>query len=244
MPHVKGHQPETLGLDLATAPVGRPWARIAGELVFAAIEEWRKDQALAVKVGADQQHRSANRIERRQRTLAAQVLKQHAAVVAPAVAVEGWAARGLHAVRVDDVLPCRQQPVDQIRRRVDHIDIEPEHPVLVVKRARQEMVARTGQRGAPRQLDLGRRAGRAGRQMEAHVLLQQAIAPVASPCLSQARAQRLERAVPAIAFQIGEGDARARVAQAVEQGEMRIEVRRRILHPASRSGSVGSCHLV
>ena len=70
-----------------------------------------------------QQHRSADRIERRQRTLAAQVLKQHAAVVAPAVAVEGWAARGLHAVRVDDVLPCRQQPVDQIRAP-RHIDID------------------------------------------------------------------------------------------------------------------------
>src|ERR1700689_1903898 len=90
--HVKGHQPETLGLDLAAAPVGRPWARVAGQLVFAAIEEWGKDQALAVDVGADQQHRSADCIERRQRTLAAQVLKQHAAVVAPAVAVEGWAA--------------------------------------------------------------------------------------------------------------------------------------------------------
>jgi hypothetical protein len=99
---------------------------------LAAIEEGREDQAFAVHVGSHQQHRAADRIQLDQVALMLQIAEQFVRRSAPSVLVEASAAVVAHIVGVHDAFPGREQPLDDVGRVLDHIDVEPEHPVLIV----------------------------------------------------------------------------------------------------------------
>ena len=55
-------------------------------------------------------------------------------------------------MRMYNIAVERDQPLEDVRRIVDDIDIEPEHPILIVKRAEHEVISR------PRQDGCGRRS--------------------------------------------------------------------------------------
>src|SRR5262249_56942233 len=65
------------------------------------------------------------------------------------------------------------QPLEDVRRIVDDIGIEPEHPILIVKRTEQEVISRPRQDGTARRLvDCGI-TGDSRRHVESEILLEQ-----------------------------------------------------------------------
>ena len=78
-----------------------------------------------MNIGAHQQHCATNRIESDQVPFRSQIIHAQPAMVAPSVAVEGGAAKILHAVRLHDVFSGGQQSPDQIRWVIYHVHVEP-----------------------------------------------------------------------------------------------------------------------
>src|SRR5215813_2087656 len=99
--HVLRHDPKPLGFDLSDlAPAQRVW--ITHPAAAPTIEEWRKDQSVAVPVGAHQQHGAAHCVETHP-TLSAEVGHAGSPAVAPGVEVECGASRFGHAMRMDHI---------------------------------------------------------------------------------------------------------------------------------------------
>src|SRR4051812_17162447 len=92
--HVARHDAKAFGLQLAAAG---PNSR-----ALAAVQERREDQSVAVYVSMDQQDCAADRVELDQVPLFSQVVQVQTPTVAPAVAIESWAAVFEHAVRLHD----------------------------------------------------------------------------------------------------------------------------------------------
>jgi hypothetical protein len=56
-------------------------------------------------------------------------------------------------VRRDDVLTGREQLLDHVGRIVDHVNIEPQHPLFVLQSRVQQPIASTGEHDAPGELE-------------------------------------------------------------------------------------------
>src|SRR5215204_3188190 len=108
--------------------------------MVATIGKWREDQPVTVDVGPYQQHGGTHRVETGKVGPATQMLHQETAIVPPGVLIEGRPAIARYTVRVEDVAAEREQGLDDVRRILDHVDVQPEHPVLILERARQEMI--------------------------------------------------------------------------------------------------------
>src|SRR3990172_4233571 len=90
--HITRHYAKSFRLDLAAAR--------ADERVRAAVEEGREDEAVAVDIGADEEHGAADGVQCDEVAFAAQAVEVDAAVVAPGVLVEGAATVPQDAVRL------------------------------------------------------------------------------------------------------------------------------------------------
>src|ERR1700675_3772300 len=97
--HVLRHDRRAFRFDLAHA-IDQPGIWGAPPTASVAIEEGREHKSVAMTVGPNQQHGSADSIET-YASAAAQVVHVQAAVIAPGVEVEGPAAIFRHAVRMD-----------------------------------------------------------------------------------------------------------------------------------------------
>src|SRR5262245_55536635 len=74
------------------------------------------------------------------------------ALVPPPIQIEGRSAVIKDAMRLDDVLLGGEQPLQEVRGVLDHVDVQPQDPVLIVERMKQQMIAALRQDRAP--LDL------------------------------------------------------------------------------------------
>src|SRR5438552_3342510 len=119
------------------------------ERIRPAVGEAREDEPVPVDIRLDQEHRAADSVQPDGAARAPQRVHVDLAVVSPCVLVERLAAALEDAVRLDDVLPGRQQPLDDVRRIFDDVHVEPQHPVLVVQRMKEQMVAAPAQHGSP-----------------------------------------------------------------------------------------------
>jgi hypothetical protein len=153
--HIAGQHAQALGFDLTRA--GREKIISPDKRAPVPVGEGREYQPVPVRIGPDQEHRAADAVERHQVALGAKVVHMQPAVIAPGVAVEcflRFIARLYDAVRMNDVLSGRQQQFDDIGRVVDNIDVNPQDPVFIGKRAGKQVVPATGECRAPLQLQL------------------------------------------------------------------------------------------
>jgi hypothetical protein len=67
------------------------------------IKKRRKNQTVAVQVGANEKHGPAHAVEPNEIGAAAKLIHVDPAIVAPSIAVERWTARLPHAMRMQDV---------------------------------------------------------------------------------------------------------------------------------------------
>src|SRR5579859_2530287 len=170
MPHIDRHDAQALGLDLAA----HRWAermRLADRRIAAAIGKAGEDKPVAVNIGADQEYRAADGIKPDEIGPTAKVVHMGFALVAPRVEVVAGATRLDDAMRMQDVAAARDQPGQEIRRVVDDIDVEPQHPILLVEAVEQEVVAGFGQNLAARQLKGLIPARHAWREVKVEMLL-------------------------------------------------------------------------
>src|SRR5258708_2585563 len=68
-----------------------------------------------------------------------------AALVSPSIAVEGRAAIVQYAMRLDDVLSCREQPLEDVGGILNHVHIQPQDPRFIVEGMEEQMVTASGQ---------------------------------------------------------------------------------------------------
>jgi hypothetical protein len=97
IPHVLSKHSQTLALDFPRAAESVRWAN---ELARPAVRKRRKDKAVPVAICLDQQDCRSDGVQADRFVGAAEVFKQFAPVIGPAVAIESRAAWHLHAMRV------------------------------------------------------------------------------------------------------------------------------------------------
>ena len=93
-----------------------------------------------MQIGADQQYSSANAIEPHQVRPTPQGIHVDPSMFAPGIQVEGLRAVFLHAMGMYDFAPGADKNLQQIRRILDHVNIQPEHPVMILQRVKQQMI--------------------------------------------------------------------------------------------------------
>jgi len=125
--HLAGENAEAFGLEFAGV-VG-PDARIGD-----AVGGRGKDDALAVHIGADEEDSAADGVDRHEISLVAQVAEVEPTMIAPGVLVERRPAVFQDAIGVGDVGAGGEEAFDDVGGVVDDVDVQPEHPVLVVER--------------------------------------------------------------------------------------------------------------
>ena len=108
---------------------------------FEAVAERREDQSVTVAVGAHEKHGPADGREPDGTTGTAQIVKVLRSLFGPAVSVESRPAGLKHAMRMQDIEIVGEEPLEDVLGIIDDVDIEPQHPVLVVERAHQQRVA-------------------------------------------------------------------------------------------------------
>ncbi len=219
--HVARHDAQPFSLDLAGRVTEQRMPPPDGR-AFPAIEERRKDQPVAVQVGPHQQHGATDGIQANQ-LLAAQFAHQRA-LIRPGIEIEGIAARALDAVRLQDVLAAGQQPLEDIGGIILEIDIDPQHPILIVERTQQQMVAALGEDRAAGNLHRRRPARHLRRDAKAKIPLPDPHPPVAPGDGCEPPPGFIERAVLRIAFQHAEREATRRITEAIQQPEISIEM--------------------
>jgi hypothetical protein len=168
IPHVLSQHAQTLALDFAGAAESVRWAN---ELARSAVRKRRKDKAVPVAVGLDQEDCRSDGVQTDRFVGAAEVFKQFAPVIGPAIAIESRAARRLHTMRVKDVEFKRQQLPDQSPRIGNDVDIEPQYPILVLQRSKQQLIAGSSEYGAADTLKGRSPAGNAGWQAKIEIPL-------------------------------------------------------------------------
>src|SRR5205823_8944621 len=94
----------------------------------AAVREGREDEPVTVQICPHQQDGPADRVQLDQLALAPEIVQMQPPAIPPAVAVERRTAVVEYAVRLDDLLASNQQSLDQVRRILDHVHVQPEHP--------------------------------------------------------------------------------------------------------------------
>src|SRR5215216_6404782 len=90
----------------------------------------------------------------------------------PGVEVEARSIGFLHTMGMQDITLIAQQSVYRIRRIIAHIGIDPQHPVFISERSKQQMVSTSREHRAPRQLKRRSPSGHAGRHPETEILLE------------------------------------------------------------------------
>src|SRR5262249_37582772 len=100
--HVLGHDRETLRFDLADA-VSIERMLVPPPAAAVAVGEGREHQAIAMQIGAHEQHRAADRVEADEVLQSAKVSHAEPPLVAPGVEIEGRPPELHNAVRVHDV---------------------------------------------------------------------------------------------------------------------------------------------
>jgi hypothetical protein len=169
-----------------------------------AIRKTGEDEPIAMNIGADEQHRAADRVESHEIRATAQILHMHPPMIPPCVQIEGRPAVTLDAMGVDDVAPSCDEKLDQIPRIIDHIDVEPQDPILLLERSKQQMVSRLRQDLSPGDLESVGPAGKSLGDAEIEVLLPDLGAAVAAGQMPETFPDPLERPVIAIAFEEAE----------------------------------------
>ena len=142
VPHVHRHDAEPLCLEFAVDSQ-RTWAPY--RRIRRAVRKAREDEPIAVDIGADEQHRAADRVEPHEIRPAAQIVEMNSPVIPPGVAIEARAAKARDTMGMYDVSPGGDEALDQIPWIIDYIDIEPQHPILLRERSKQQMISRPGE---------------------------------------------------------------------------------------------------
>src|SRR5262249_50095335 len=138
--HVARHNAQALGLDLAgddsveILPSASTRARIRR-----AVQKRRIHQPRAVRVPPHKEDSAADRVESTELALTAQVVEVDPPSVAPAIQIERRPAMLQDAVRLHDLLAGAQQALDQIGRVLDHVDVQPQDPRLVVQGPKEQV---------------------------------------------------------------------------------------------------------
>lgn len=139
--HVVRHQAQTLGFNFALhvpAIAGKHQAAASqsfatGVRVRPTIKERRKHEAIAMEVRSHEKRRSAYRIERHQVSSRPKVVQMIAAAVAPGVSIEAAASILFDAMRLNDVAAGGEQLLDDVRRILDDIDVNPQRPFTIAQ---------------------------------------------------------------------------------------------------------------
>jgi hypothetical protein len=114
--------------------------------------------------------------------------------------------------------------LQHIGRVVDHVDIDPEHPVFVVEGAEQQVVAGARQHRAPHLLERPRPTGHARGDVEAEIAAEE-FRPART--LAEARQERRGcgmGAVGAVALEQGDGQLLARPVEPFDELHVAREV--------------------
>jgi hypothetical protein len=226
--HVLRHDAKSFGLDLADGSASERM-RIANPSTPVAIEERRENEAVAVTVGTNEQHRAADGLEPNER-LSAQIAHVLATAIAPGVAIEAFTAIFGHAVRLDDVFFVGHEPLKNVRRVVDDIHIEPKNPVFVPQRSEQEMIASAGEHRSTRRLICSGKARGADRDVKAEILAQEMLAREGGADVLQSPRNGIVCIVPAVALEYSERQAAVRVGQPLNSCKICVEILHGGLH--------------
>ena len=122
-PHIVRHDAQAFGLNFSNL---RPSERAgigSDQRVCQPIRVRRKAQAIAVTVGANQQHRAADGVERNQLRSISEVIKMEATLIAPGIEVEGLASPFSNAVGLNNVALVTEQLLDDVWRELDNVCI-------------------------------------------------------------------------------------------------------------------------
>src|SRR5262245_1586144 len=163
MPHLTGHDPQAFGLHLTSA---RPGERT----LQPKLKAW-ENQPIAMNIRLNEQHGTANRIERDQVTLITQGLHADLAVTTPGVPIERLTTIVEDTVWLHDAFAGGQQSLDDVWWVFNDVDIEPQDPILVVQRVEQQMVPAACQDAPPPHLQVLSPTRRPGTDAVPEILL-------------------------------------------------------------------------
>lgn len=224
--HVLRNETEALGLDFSLAPYRV--ARACGWM-RQPVGERRENQPVPMKVSAHEENRSPDGIEPHGAARWAQITERFGAMRTPGIAVESRAAANQHAIGMNDISVGREQRRDQVAGIIDHIDVQPEHPVFVIQRPEQKIVPRARQHLSTRTLEGVGPARNIRGHLESEILLDRGDAAAAALEPRSRGLQKVPGPVLAVALEQPDRQLLASDIQVLEAVEVALEMTRRIL---------------
>jgi hypothetical protein len=113
---------KSLGLNLTRTPDRMIFSYC---WIFQTIAKGRENQAIAVQIRADQEHRPTDGLETDGRSFATHVFEMPGPTGRPRVQIEAPSIGTVNAMRMQNVTFITQQPVDRVRRIIADIDVDP-----------------------------------------------------------------------------------------------------------------------
>jgi hypothetical protein len=134
--HVLRHQTQTIRFDFARL-LRRPGTEMPRGEMRAAIQERRKNQAVAMQIRRYQQACAVHSVQGHDLRPGAHAVHMGLRGVMPGIAIERRPAVIQDAMRMNNGLAHRKQPLDKVPRIRDDIDIQPQHPICIAQRPEQ-----------------------------------------------------------------------------------------------------------